>query len=500
MEEVDGKFDGAETIDPTNLKDINKTRKYWLLTHYNNKLHRKKNILDIKEKLTKFPHLISFVFQIEKDDREHIHIAIEMDNTKSKPVRQFIKFFPKYIIECIKDINAGREYCSKKYSRLPDTKPLFHGLEDKEEKRLTTLGEKDRAIKLLTETKERKASMIVAKERDSEESDFDEVKEVKLVMDKANKEYNKEEKTSLSKEDAEIDLLMCKIDKRVKKLLNKIEDKKTKKSMTKLEKDIQSVINKWKENNAKLEKEKKDKKIAKTAAKIISDAAKAQSKIFEKLEKNIKQSKEEKESHKKSIEDLKKRKTKLFKKEIFSLSQLEAKVAKGEKLNYNEQDVHGKIKNIDAEIAKFSKSIKDSQQTAKESYNKLKKEDKTSATSHIPVSSDNELSESEDFSSDKEEILPCKFEDEKESGSPFKFRGTFEDMRKNKQLRYNQYDLDKKLAEQDTRHKKKLLRRANKYEKIIDDMKKEAIIKDKTIVVDKPRFKSEGNFTLKEII
>lgn len=134
-------------------------RKYWLLTYFDDDLSIKKNIKYITSKLIDFPNILNFVFQIEKDDKGyHSHIAIELKNSTCKPVPQFDKRFPKAKIQYIDDIQAAREYCSKKYSRCSEYEPIFFGLKDEEKEKLILEGKKEKDIKLLQESVEREVA------------------------------------------------------------------------------------------------------------------------------------------------------------------------------------------------------------------------------------------------------------------------------------------------------------------------------------------------------
>ena len=307
MNSKDGEFCTDGLVDINNTEDKNKSRKYWLLTYYNNKLHKKSNINNIVENLNAFPHLINYVFQIEKDDqeREHIHIAIELDDKKSKPVRKFIKIFPEYIIQYIDHIEAAREYCSKKYSRLDGTEPIFYSLDKKEVKKLISLSKEDRLIKLICDTKERKIAKLIKKKRNPLENNFDEVKDIEIVIEKSNK-YNSEEdieapKAKDRREDEEMNLLIANLDKRAEKIAIRkdgIGDIQIKKWLVKQEIDIKLLINKAEEKRVRLLKDKEDRKLIRKVGKIVYEAAKEKQSYIELVKKNNKDM-EEKEINKK---------------------------------------------------------------------------------------------------------------------------------------------------------------------------------------------------------
>lgn len=193
---LDGEFSLDGIIDVKDKSAKEKATKFWLLSYYEDDLSIGENSRLIKKNLTSFPHLINFVFQIEesKEMGHHSHIAIELDNSRSKPANQFNNLFPGAQVQYIKNIKAAREYCSKRYSRHPDCKPVYYGLEDKEEKRLIELSKEIRDIRLMKNTKERKTVEDKEKINKSIRKKPDELKEGEIKDIKNSKERNERAK------------------------------------------------------------------------------------------------------------------------------------------------------------------------------------------------------------------------------------------------------------------------------------------------------------------
>lgn len=194
----DGKF-ALVSLAWLKVEDKDKCDKFWHITYPNIRLDNKEMLKLIKEELINFPHIKSFVFQIEEDliNRKHVHMAIELDDTKSKPVRKFKKTFKDSVILIVEDIGMAREYCSKKYSRVKGTKPVFFGLEDEEEKRLIFLGEKERNIGLMQEGILQCVSILRAR-LGYDEGSIDEHKSVQLLKRIREEDFNlADERTKL---------------------------------------------------------------------------------------------------------------------------------------------------------------------------------------------------------------------------------------------------------------------------------------------------------------
>lgn len=368
---MDDGFCKEGLIDITDKKDINKIRKYWFITYYDDELDDKKKRKRIREELKKFPHLENFVFQVEKSEEKgkHIHIAIGLNDKRSKPVRQFLKIFPDPIIHFIdnNDIKGAREYCSKKYSRIH--RPVFHGLDDTEKERLISLGEEDRPIKLMQKTIERQIAKTMAKKRDPEETDFDEEKEVQNIIAKV-------EKNRTQFIDKGTILILNKMSKRIKKLLNTIEDEDIVKKLDKEDRDIALLINK---ENKKIHKE--DKELIRESAKEITKAVKKKDKHCISVHKKLKWYKEQKKSFEIEKSQLEIERKSILNEKNFNLEIAQAKKSKGQKLFMHEEDNLRKINEKDNEIKKKVKLIRDNEELIRNHPARLEQADKASAIS-----------------------------------------------------------------------------------------------------------------------
>lgn len=191
---MDDDFCKEGLINNYDSKDRDKIRKYWFITYYDEGLGTEESIEQIKDNLRFFPHLENYVFQIEQDkeNRKHVHIAIGLNDKRSKPVRQFIKLSPDPIIYFIENIQGAQEYCSKKYSRLCE--PVFFGLSDAQKDRLICLGKTDRPVKLMQKTTEREISTMIVKKTNIAFSDN---KEVEALISKVKASLVKEDKITL---------------------------------------------------------------------------------------------------------------------------------------------------------------------------------------------------------------------------------------------------------------------------------------------------------------
>lgn len=269
---MDGFFCEDGLIDESNIKHKNSGKKFWFITYDDNNYDDDLEFFDlVKSKLLHFPHLESFVFQLEIDDEgnRHAHMAISVDDKKSKPVRQFVKTFTDCIIYHINNIEAAREYCSKKYSRVEGYGPVFCGIYTEEKKKLISLGRKNRPVKYMQDTTVRKLSKMLAKHKNSEETDPDDDEGVSLLLDKIKEEKEtKESKNGITKLDQEIRLLMCEAQettKQIKKIIEETGKTKEKLLVNKLESIIESLINKDKGKVIKLARDKAEKKLLKLA-------------------------------------------------------------------------------------------------------------------------------------------------------------------------------------------------------------------------------------------
>jgi hypothetical protein len=356
-------------IDNYNNIDRAKVRKYWFITYYDKELDSKTKIKEIEEKLCNLPHLNNFVFQVEinKENKNYINIAIGLDDTKSKPVRRFVKLFPNASIYYIKDIKAAREYCSKKNNRIGKT--FFHGLTDIEKERLISLGKKERPLKLMQNTKERKIAKMIAKKRNIEETDFDEEEEVNTLIAKV------ERKEKLNNID-----LLNKINKRVKLLLNKIEDKNIIKIIEKIDRDITIVLDKENNNIAKEEKE-----IIKDTSSKMCKLVKVKNERCETVEKQLKVHKEGIKCLATRKRELEAEKEKVMQTRGFNFTLTQARISEGETLGSIESNIIKRLSNLDGEIDKIKDSISVYQTLISEHPSKVEKAEKTSAIS--PVSS-----------------------------------------------------------------------------------------------------------------
>jgi hypothetical protein len=187
---MDGNFSEEGIINTSYPESRKNARKFWLLTYYDDKLIKEKSTLKINNKLINFPHIANFVFQAEEDSEGyHIHMAIELDNSKSKPVKQFMENFPYSQIQYVTDIIAAREYCSKKFSRIPNHEPIFNGIGHSEKKKLIQLSNVERNINLIQDTDERVELTLtqIEKERRTEKNRTQKKKKKRAVMIKETK-------------------------------------------------------------------------------------------------------------------------------------------------------------------------------------------------------------------------------------------------------------------------------------------------------------------------
>jgi hypothetical protein len=306
---MDANFSEKGFLNPANEKDKNKCRKFWLLTYAHPKLNKEKKILEIWDKLKKFPHMKNFVFQVEENTEMgyHVHVAIELDVRDSKPVRQFVKQFPKAIIQYIDDIVAAREYSSKKFSRIFD--PVFYQIKEQEQDKLIRLGSANRDIKLMLDTVERKVALAIEKKRQYNETEIvrDEMEEVVSLLAKVKKEETqlvKKVKERLSKTSKETSKSNILIEKNIKDITKSIKEiaKLRAEQMQERHTTLSEGEKKWSEINRKVkegeelfrdEKRLKDKldmcngKVEKWDKLILSskEAIVAQGKILERREK-----------------------------------------------------------------------------------------------------------------------------------------------------------------------------------------------------------------------
>lgn len=503
---MDDAFSKDGLIDVNDLKDKNKSSKFWLITHYSNSYANDEFLQIVNQKLSSFPHIEDFVFQLEEDSdgNKHIHMAIGLNDSRSKPVRQFVKVFPDSIIQYIKDIDSAREYCSKKYSRVKKTKPVFNNITSKEKERLISLGKEEREINLMQQGIERKIA-IMLKKKDTNVTDLNIGKKVHIL--KAKVKVEKKIETS----DYEISFLICEIDKSVKKIGTKSESKE----IDKLRKYVEVLINKEKErdeNDKRKIKDEEDEELLKKTTDKVSKLVKKKKKLYDKIDNDIKENREAKASYKIKIKELIKDKKNVYESngvEPEEVERIKNKVDNGEILNYNESTAFKRYTEIDGEIKKYEKYVKETKKKILELSAKLESVENSTIL--------DSLSDGEDTSSDSEKITKirsCKklladtesdSEDEvtvkytklekKDSppSSPFKLRGIFADMRENSQLKYSQYDHDKmckeKLDKQTIISAKILEEEVDKYKRIIDKLKEEALVKDQLAVLDKPLLK-----------
>ena len=121
---------GGGLINNNNLKDRNKSGKYWLLTYYCKWLVAGLTS-GIEDILCNLPSISNFIFQIEENEKGkfYVNIAVELRSALSKPVVYLISNFRTGLtIRYIKDIENARQYCSQICSRVPNSKLVYYTL------------------------------------------------------------------------------------------------------------------------------------------------------------------------------------------------------------------------------------------------------------------------------------------------------------------------------------------------------------------------------------
>lgn len=364
---MDNDFCKEGLIDISDKKDINKSTKHWFITYRDDELD-KEQVKQMGENLSKFQHLENFVLQAEenKEDGKHIHIAIELNNGRSKPVRQFIKMFGKCTIHFIKDIEGAREYCCKKYSRL--YKPIFFGLDDTEKERLLTLGQKDRPVKLMQKTKEREINKDIADKRDEEETDFDEEEQVKNLMVKVKKDKPKSSNEGLVS-------ILKQVSEEMKKILDKTKDKDLSRELNLINTYIKQAIVKGKKII-----DTEDNELVKESSKKMTKLTNEKDKHIKLIEDNHKSDKVQLTSHKKMLQRLKDEREALMNYPFFDYKVAKGKRERGEPLNGTEDKIKD-IEYTDEQIKKCRIDIKYTQSVINNHSNKLAQADKASAIS-----------------------------------------------------------------------------------------------------------------------
>lgn len=109
-------------ISPASISDPDKKGLYWMLT-----LYTQRPLEDFIKLAQGCPWVIHIVSQVEIGEvtkERHIHMSLIMDRSSRKPIPYFNKYFG------LAHINSNRTdaylpFCSKKYSRLPNTEPFI---------------------------------------------------------------------------------------------------------------------------------------------------------------------------------------------------------------------------------------------------------------------------------------------------------------------------------------------------------------------------------------
>jgi hypothetical protein len=461
---MDDNFINEGIIKIGNQEDKKICRKFWFITYYNDRYDNDKFLGKVTEKLNSFPHMENFVFQLEEDQEKdkHVNIAIGLDDKRSKPVVQLVKRFPDSIIQYIDDIEAAREYCSKKYSRVEGTKPIFHGITKEEKEKLISLGKEERHIELIINKVNRKLAKIIAEKRDIDNIDFNEYKEVELLRAKAEdgkieEEDIRETKYKIYKEAI---VTISEAKEVIEKAVNKTKDKEIEKFKFKIGNILERLATQEEENKIKALKERKNKRVVKRGTTKINKADKKQSKVYKQIEENIKETKSGINCFKDTIKNLNADIETLFHNKKFTRQQLEAKITEGKDLDYNEKEVQKKMVSLNLLISKYAKSMEDSREIVKNLEEKLEKEDKSCTVDHLCSSSE------DDSSVELKEV----------QSPPLKMESFLSKTRKNKQFKEKKEKVYKneveELIEENKQLNEKLVEERVKYQLIIDGLKK----------------------------